>query len=156
MSQELDDSIENLKVIQGEIASLVGALQEAFKNSVEDFENMHKHVIKNTVACFLIIRLCAFKEELEEHYKKLSDALTGDIQAAIEKFDSLFAKYPISNLRNTILAHNNRKGWKGKDGLVSFDDRMALDIFNTPPEYDVFRTTALQIIYAINDLKKTD
>jgi len=122
MTDEKKDILNNLLVIYYELENIYNAINLSYNDFLKEV-NIEREAVTIYLGRYFLIRYCAFYDELNhqfvENYKNLDVKLRENIDAFNFKVEK---SYQIKNLRDTILAHNNRIRINKKYLLVSKTD----------------------------------
>jgi hypothetical protein len=161
MADSLPWIAANLRYIRDEMAGYakpyVLAFEEANQDNNFDSEiSDNKTNIAAALASMMLIKACAFKDELDNHYIKFHpNTVTDKIRQCIDHLELLFVDGNIKKLRNSILAHNNRvKVTNTKYRMIEPDEIQDAIPFREPIKYNdlVERcSNVVDAIYALHE-----
>ena len=127
----------NLSAIAGELREYGRALKLVIEETSIDFgADSDTPIIKSytagAVASMIIIKACGFYDEVNNYYSRYHrETQTPTIQAAIKELNQLVKTTKIKDLRNYVLAHNNRE----KDQLLTYNDIIKKQRLYEPEDY---------------------
>jgi hypothetical protein len=151
MNDELGGSIEILRAIHGEIhkmcESLVFAYTKAKSEGDEPDDNWHS--IMSTIAASIILRTCAFEDEIVKYFKKEFNEQNASINGAIDELAVLLSKYEYRTLRNAVIAHGYRIDTPQGRKRISYQQIVQLVPTQSHSEYLRFGEATSKVINAI-------
>jgi hypothetical protein len=150
ITEDLKVSLTILQELDNQLAELTGAALEAYRNLCEN-NSQNNRVIVWSVYGFLLIRACAFYDELTQQYQRLATVQNdAELNKGIAFYKGLFTNYDMKSLRN-YLAHN-RKRQAGIYSYIEDQDIDSLRTMKSHPEHNGFSVGSTLIMKSLHRL----
>jgi len=150
MTEQFKESLKILEEIDNQLAEITETALEVYRNYCND-NSKSNWVTLSSVYGFLLIRACAFYDELTEQFEKLAPASNDkELKKGISFYKGLFTNYDTKKLRN-YLAHNRKR--VSRDYVyINDEDIRNLRVMKSHPEHNGFSVGASLIIKSLHRL----